>query len=875
MKKINGFTLNNSIVFIISMLLILSTGSCDITQLLDQFRNQTNTSVQKVIKPQQGLLPVGFKLEKGQIIHTFNGQYNLQIQGDGNLVLYQGIYPRWSSGTVNSGAYRFIAQGDGNLVLYRKDGKSVWDSRTHGHPGARLALQEDGNLVLYHNGSAIWSTGTYAVSNYKAAIAGRDYSGNSSVNNARIITDHYPGEDIIVIDFDAVADFNADPSGIRDSTKAIQRALNQCHNSGGGTVWLPRGRYKITNSINVPAFCTLKGDWNDPDNVNGSGEYGTILMAYLPQGINGPNLLTVGGSAGVNGLTIFYPHQNMENLKQYNYVINIPGRGVNYMMSSVINVTLLNAYQGISISTRYLGKDKNGKDQYEIHETSTVKNVKGTVLYRGMTAYNGADVSVWQNIRLSNEYWADAGEDFNAPGLKSLNSWTKSNGKGFVLGDVEWDQFLNIEINSYDIGIHIVHGHRIKFTGSFVDVRVNNSTIGIRVDELDERWGAGFVACKFEGTRYSAVNNSNGYLKFNHTELKGPIAGSGQIIVKRVPGAAPPAYQEPPKNKVTREVLYNVTKSPFNAPRVIPNREGVIPVTDATGAIQHALNRAGSEGGGVVYFPPGWYRVNGTLVVPPNVEIRGASSTPHRDQLPMSKGSVLFVHNGHNYGNNAHLADSAPACITLNGNRSGVVGIRFFYPNNRPDKGIVPYPFAIRGIGRDHYIRNVNFSNAWNGIDFMSHVNENHVIDRVVGTVFHRVVLVGGNKKGWITNLLTNGNAVLRNGYMIHNWIISHEEVFQKVIDPVTRKTEILVVTKNTGDEYIANIFGYGVRMGIEHQGGLAKVFNIGTDNLGNGYTIYSSDTIYVLNAMRYNGKGTTYSTNGAWIAIYNDNIIH
>jgi len=448
-------------------------------------KNLTNlddrvASPQQIFDQEQGLLPVGFTLKKGQIINTFNGQYNLQMQEDGNLVLYQGIYQRWSSGTVNSGACSFIAQGDGNLVLYKENGQPVWDSRTTGRPGARLALQEDGNLVLYHSGSAIWSTDTHASSNYKDIIPGKDYSGSSNVNNARIITNQYPSEDIIVIDYDAVKDFAADPRGINDSTGAIQKALNTCSNEGGGTVWLPRGSYKITKTINVPAFCTLKGDWNDPDNVNGSGEYGTILMAYLPEGINGPNLLKVGGSAGVNGLTIFYPDQNMGDLKQYNYAIDIPGMGVNYMMSSVINVTLLNAYQGISITTRDLGNN-----HYEIHEISTVKNVKGTVLYRGMTAYNGADVSVWQNIRLSNEYWANAGTEFNAPDLKSLNSWTKSNGKGFVLGDVEWDQFLNIEINSYNIGIHFVPGHRIKFTGSFVNTRVNDSNTGIQADELD------------------------------------------------------------------------------------------------------------------------------------------------------------------------------------------------------------------------------------------------------------------------------------------------------------------------------------------------------------------------------------------------------
>ncbi len=843
-------SLNSLILLACSAFVFASSASSSSIEAVDSntFRSIHNAS-----------LPAGFTLEKGQRVFSFNGQYHLEMQGDGDLVLYAGRYPKWSTNTINSSATRFVVQGDGNLVLYTGNGQPVWSSTTHGNPGARLYLQDDGNLVLRKNQTALWNTATYT-SNFVAAKSEFDYSGAIWSRQSKIIKTTYPSSDIVVADYDVVEDFSADFSGLNDSTAAIQQALDQCFNEGGGTVWLPKGRYKISNTVNVPAFCTLRGDWNDPDHLSFNGDYGTLVEVNLPPGINGPNAFRIGGSAGVNGLTIYYPEQNIENPIAYNNTFDIPGGGINYMMSSVINVTLLNAYQGIGVSTR----------DGEIHEVSTVKNVKGTVLYQGITAFNGADVGVWRDIKLSNEYWANAGSYFNAPNITELNNWTKNHGTGFVLGDVEWDQFLDIEASYYNIGIHIVPGRRISFAGSFVDARITDTNTALLVDDLDSRWGIGFVSSILNGDNFSIVNNSNGYVISNHTDIQGAFGGAGAIYHVDSPQEVPPSYVKAPHNKSSREVLYDVTQSPYSAPRILPNREGVIPIRDATSAIQRALNQAGSDGGGLVYLPPGWYRVNGNLDVPANVELRGASSTPHRDQVGLSLGTVLFASNGHNISN----SNSAPALVTLSGDQSGVSGLRFFYPENRPDQTIVPYPFSIRGRGTGNYVTNIGFANTWNGIDFMSHVNESHVIERIVGTVFHRGILAAGNKKGWISDVLSNGNASVRNGFGIHGWL-SDLEVFERVINPVTRVTETLLVTNTVGDEYISNVFAYGAQRGIEHQGGLAKVFNMGTDNLGDGgYTVFSYDHIYVLNALRYNGSESTNGANGSGITLYNDIIL-
>lgn len=94
-----------------------------------------------------------------------NGWYRLNMQRDGNLVLYDKAgTPLWSSGTVlpvlNDAEVRL--QFDGNLVITRLSNNQVlWATNTNGSGATRLEMQSDGNLVLYTNSNvAVWDTDT-------------------------------------------------------------------------------------------------------------------------------------------------------------------------------------------------------------------------------------------------------------------------------------------------------------------------------------------------------------------------------------------------------------------------------------------------------------------------------------------------------------------------------------------------------------------------------------------------------------------------------------------------------------------------------------------------------------------------------------------
>ncbi len=105
-------------------------------------------------------LLVGQSLVRGEGLVAVGGVYRLEMQGDGNLVLYgPGSIPRWAA-PGPSAATRVILQGDGNLVMYDVANRPVWSSQTPGDAPNRLTMQGDGNLVLYGPTGPYWATAT-------------------------------------------------------------------------------------------------------------------------------------------------------------------------------------------------------------------------------------------------------------------------------------------------------------------------------------------------------------------------------------------------------------------------------------------------------------------------------------------------------------------------------------------------------------------------------------------------------------------------------------------------------------------------------------------------------------------------------------------
>ena len=109
-----------------------------------------------------GLAAGEFMFVTSPEVFSNNGQFHLEYQTDGNLVLYTADnIPYFASNTPGTSPGCTVMQADGNLVVYDGNGVPLWASGTWGNPGAYLTLEDDGSVNIFSaDGSTVlWTTG--------------------------------------------------------------------------------------------------------------------------------------------------------------------------------------------------------------------------------------------------------------------------------------------------------------------------------------------------------------------------------------------------------------------------------------------------------------------------------------------------------------------------------------------------------------------------------------------------------------------------------------------------------------------------------------------------------------------------------------------
>ncbi|NOY57434.1 MAG: hypothetical protein GXO75_00675, partial [Calditrichaeota bacterium] len=208
-----------------------------------------------------------------------------------------------------------------------------------------------------------------------------------TVLRPRVMPTQLPSDDVPIAGIDVTeAPFNAKNDGSEDATPAFQSAINYAANAGGAVIFVPSGRYHFDGNLILREKVILRGDWQNHED-GGSG-LGTILMPFAGSGAaDGTPFLQLERGSGVKNLTIWYPDQSLSDITPYPWTIqcnpNTPnGPGDN---TSVINVTLVNSYQGIRVGPAW-------------NELHYIRNVYGAPLKTGIWLSQTTDIGRIMNV---------------------------------------------------------------------------------------------------------------------------------------------------------------------------------------------------------------------------------------------------------------------------------------------------------------------------------------------------------------------------------------------------------------------------------------------------------------------------------------------
>ena len=265
---------------------------------------------------------------------------------------------------------------------------------------------------------------------------------------------HKPNKEDLFIN---VKDFGAKGDGINDDTESLKNAILSIGRdySKGGTVYIPKGKYKITDTIFISSNIKVVGDGNTSYFSKSIDDVGTYLL-FECSDLEKPCISFIFEKAGAN--------------KNYNYTISgsdLDNGVVNQSTSSALkNLTL------ISTNNHNVGIVFSGAPLSTIEDVS-IKGFLGGIIVSGNWGSNinrcfintsifgvlaNADVN---NIQISNCY-IDGTENYDIDSTNKLYSFLNTsdfylkNKKTGILARYAYNlKVVNTCIEHWEVGIQI------------------------------------------------------------------------------------------------------------------------------------------------------------------------------------------------------------------------------------------------------------------------------------------------------------------------------------------------------------------------------------------------------------------------------------
>jgi hypothetical protein len=245
---------------------------------------------------------------------------------------------------------------------------------------------------------------------------------------------------VLKADLPRVTGFNNDRP-TEDVSAKLQTALNKVKAAGGGTVYLPAGRYLVNNPVKVPSGVELRGTWDVQHHTQSGGA--AIFTTYSggDAAEKGPSLIQLGAAAGIRGVTIVQLNLatdgfSAENPRPTPFLVQGQGPKV-----YIVNVTIGGGDKGIDLASY------NTSGHY-------VDYFAGVLARAGIWVGGGAEGGFIRNMQLNPGYGTRMREQ-GYPSV-SLTRFVQSNCSALKFADVKNETIFNNFVYGSFYGIHFL-----------------------------------------------------------------------------------------------------------------------------------------------------------------------------------------------------------------------------------------------------------------------------------------------------------------------------------------------------------------------------------------------------------------------------------
>lgn len=228
-----------------------------------------------------------------------------------------------------------------------------------------------------------------------------------------------------------------------DVSAGLQAALNKVKAAGGGTVYMPGGRYLVENPVTVPSGVELRGSWDVQHHTQSGGT--AILTNYAggAAGEKGSSLIQLEANAGIRGfkiaqLNIATDEFSPANPRKTPFLIQGQGKDV-----YIVNITISAGDKGIDLASYNTG------GHY-------VDYFAGVLARAGIWVGGGAENGFIRNIQFNPHYGTRLPRGGQGYPRVALGRFVQANCSALQFADVKDQTIFNNFVYGSVYGIHFL-----------------------------------------------------------------------------------------------------------------------------------------------------------------------------------------------------------------------------------------------------------------------------------------------------------------------------------------------------------------------------------------------------------------------------------